>query len=422
MHISFSAGLAGKKRKMWHFAAYIFPLLVLEWWAGKVSLPWIAAIGIELLILYGANRFIIGSPSPGSWVGAILSIYISQLSFGLVNSVEAVLFPYIIGAPILYLLIIASTAASFGICAACYTIIVRSISPEEISQIAKAGGLLFPVVFFFTAELHIMQTSYTQAFYNDLSSVFFLENAGRHTALLFLQILGLASLFCTLYAYRHLYRSLQAQAQIQSLAQASQAQKVYVAEAKMRYEQTRAFRHDIKNHLSVLNGLLNSGKLEESKAYLLKLDAASTALSFPYQTGNPVVDILLGEKLELAKAKGIAAEVSLVIPWPCGIDDFDLCVIFANALDNAVCACQSVKGTKSIVIRGKRQGDFYMLAFENTCSDRPLPPPGTGLSNIRSVAEKYHGAMLTEKAGHIFSLNVLLDISLHPEDSSLQKP
>jgi len=36
-----------------------------------------------------------------------------------------------------------------------------------------------------------------------------------------------------------------------------------------------------------------------------------------------------------------------------------------------------------------------MLAFENTCSDNPLPPTGTGLSIIKAVTEKYHGAMLT---------------------------
>ena len=51
-----------------------------------------------------------------------------------------------------------------------------------------------------------------------------------------------------------------------------------------------------------------------------------------------------------------------------------------------------------------------MLTFENTCSDEPLPPVGTGLSNIRAVAEKYHGAVLTEKTGKRFSLNILLNI------------
>ena len=222
--------------------------------------------------------------------------------------------------------------------------------------------------------------------------------------------MGLAALLCTLYAYRQLCQGFQAQAELQSLTQAAHTQKVYITEAQARYEQTKSFRHDIKNHLSVLDGLLRSGKLEEGREYLKRLETVSASLSFPYQTGNPVVDILLGEKLGLVKE--IAAEVSLALPKPCGIDDFDLCVLFANALDNAITACRASDGAKTIRISGKRQGDFYMLTFENTCSGGPLPPAGTGLSNIRAVAEKYHGALLTEKNGQKFYLCVLLNTSL----------
>ena len=121
------------------------------------------------------------------------------------------------------------------------------------------------------------------------------------------------------------------------------------------------------------------------------------------------VDILLGEKLALAE--DLAAEVSLVLPRPCGIDDFDLCVLFANALDNAISACRACQGTGFVRVAGKRQGDFYLLMFENSCPDGPLPPAGTGMDNIRTVAEKYRGAVLTEKADGQFSLHVLLDIS-----------
>lgn len=414
MHIRFCASLTGKKRRVWHYVMYIFLFCVLDRLANRFSLPWGMAIGIELLILYEVNRFILGNRPSSSWAASILANYISQLSFGLVNSVEAVIFPHVAGSSLLYAMVIAATAASLTIYAACCTIVVKSISPEEIGHMTNVGCLLVPVLFFFTVELYIMQTSYTQ--------VYFAESAGKHTALLFLQALGLGALFCTLYAYRLLCRGLQARAEARSLSQAVQAQKTYIAEAKMRDEQTKAFRHDIKNHLSVLSGLLNSGRLEESAAYLQKLETASTALSCPYQTGNPVVDILLGEKLKLARADGIAAEVSLILPSPCGIDDYDLCVIFANALDNAICACQALAGEKSIRISGERQGDFYRLAFENTCLDNPLPPAGTGLSNIRAVTEKYHGAMLAEKRERRFSLNVLLNISLPPERISIQKP
>ncbi len=417
MHIVFASRLTGKKQKIWHLAVYFFLLCTMQWMFTTFAFPGVMAIGAQLLILYSVSRLALQNRRSVSWACAIFAVYISQLSFGIINSAEAILFPNMVGKILLYPMLLLATLTAFAICACCYAAVLKFLSLSEDHQTQYVGLLLFPGLFFFVTELYILQTSYSV-----LPPTVSLEEAGKHSALLFLQVLGLGALLCTLYAYQRLCHSLQAQAAFKSLSQAAQTQKVYIAEAQMRYAQTKAFRHDIRNHLSVLDGLLSSGKLEESRAYLQKLKTVSASLSFPHQTGNPVVDILLEEKLGLAKANGIAIEVSLLLPKPCGVDDFDLCVIFANALDNAVSACQAIEEAKSIQIRGKWQGDFYMLAFDNTCAGGPMPPMGTGLANIKSVAEKYHGAMLAEKKDQHYSLNVLLNISLHPESISNQKP
>lgn len=414
MHIAFSGRLIGKKVTLRPFSVYLSLLYILGWIFTKAAFSEIWSVSLQLITLYGVNRFILDGPRPVSLSSAIFCIYISQLSFGIVNSAESVFFPPLVGKALLYPLLLLATLAAFAICACCYAIILKLLAPTENRQTPYIGVLLFPGLFFLASELYILHTSY-----NITSLSLSPGIIGKHSALLFLQVLGLAALLCTLYAYRHLCRSLQVQAALQSLTQAARTQKVYIAEAQARYEQTKAFRHDIKNHLAVLNGLLNHGKLDESKAYLKKLETVSSALSFPYQTGNPVVDILLGEKLGLAKANGIASEVSLLLPQPCGIDSFDLCIIFANALDNAIAACKAGTEKPSVHITGRRQGDFYMLDFENTCSQEPLSPAGTGLSNIRAVAEKYHGAISAEKTGQHFSLSVLLNISLHADGISI---
>ena len=404
MHILFTGRLTGKKSKIWHFVLYFFQLCVIWFVSNRFSLSGTPSVIACVLALYAVGRFGMGNQRLASWLCAVLAFYISQLSFGIVNSVEAAFFPRFIGSPLLYLLLFAAQVLFFALCICCYHAVLGLLARTEDSWTPYLGLLLFPVLFFFAAELYILQMDYS--FFLPIIS---LEEVGKHSTLLLLQVSGLAALFCTLYAYRQLCQGFAAQAELQSLVQAAQAQKVYIAEAQARYEQTRTFRHDIKNHLSVLDGLLRGGRLEEGREYLKKLETASEALSFPYQTGNPVVDILLGEKLGLAKE--IPAEVSLVLPTPCGIDDFDLCVLFANALDNAITACHSCSGEKALHIGGRQQGDFYMLTFENTCPEGPLPPAGTGLSNIRTVAEKYHGAVQTEKTGGKFSLNILLNIS-----------
>ena len=404
MHIFFVERLTGKERALRHFAAYLLLLGMIQLASAGFALGEILSVAMGVLALYAVSRFGMGNQPSASWLAAVLAFYISQLSFGILNSVEAAVLPGFVGSPLLYLLLLLAQALFFGLCLGCYRAVRKLLTWTEDGQTPYIGLLLFPGLFFLTAELYILQTAYS-VFAPTIS----LEEVGRHSTLLLLQVMGLAALLCTLYAYRQLCRGFQAQAELQSLTQAAHEQKVYIAEAQARYEQTKSFRHDIKNHLSVLDGLLRSGKLEEGREYLKKLEAVSEALSFPYQTGNPVVDILLGEKLGLAKE--ITAEVSLVLPRPCGIDDFDLCVLFANALDNAITACRANDGAKAIRISGKQQGDFYMLTFENTCSSEPLPPAGTGLSNIKAVAEKYHGAMLIEKNGRQYYLSVLLNIS-----------
>ncbi len=404
MHIIFVSRLTGKKQKPLCFAVYILLLTALQLVSVRLSLSGTLSIAACVLELYAVSRFGMGNQPSVSWLAAVLAFYVSQLSLGIINSVEAALFPRFIGSPLLYLLLLAAQVLFFALCAGCYYAVLKLLAWTEDSQTPYIGLLLFPGLFFFASELYILETAYS--FFAPIVS---LEEVGKHSTLLLLQVMGSAALLCTLYAYRQLCQGFQAQAELQSLTQAAHTQKVYITEAQARYEQTRSFRHDIKNHLSVLDGLLRSGKLEEGREYLKKLEAVSESLSFPYQTGNPVVDILLGEKLGLAKE--IGSEVSLVLPKPCGIDDFDLCVLFANALDNAIAACRAHDGAKAIRISGKQQGDFYMLTFENTCSDAPLPPAGTGLSNIKAVAEKYHGALLTEKNGQRFYLSVLLNAS-----------
>lgn len=402
----FLSVLTGKTPKGNLFAAYSFLLLALSYVMPPFDLPELCTIGLHTTILYGIVRFLMQNHRTISWVASVLTVSISQLSFGIVNSVQAILCPRWVNAPHLYLAHILAILSSFLICVFCYTAVAKILFFKEDLHSPYLCLLLFPELFFFATEQYILSTSY-----RTIPTALSFSEIGKHAGLLLIQVLGIVALLCTSYAYQRICRNFHIQSELRSVTQAAQAQKIYISEAQMRYDQTKSFRHDIKNHLSILDALLKNGQLKESRAYLKKLETASTALSFPYQTGNAVVDILLCEKLGIAKANGINTEVSLLLPRPCEIDDFDLCILFANALDNAVAECQSIEEDPFLSIRGEQQGDFYLLEFHNTCSSTPMPPMGTGLSNIKSVAEKYHGAMSAKKNDTQFCLNILLNIS-----------
>lgn len=405
MHLVFISCLAGKRLKLGYCGGYLLLACTMQ--------SYLLSIAGMLLALCLLARFPLGLKWSVSGVAALLSVYVSQVSFGMVNSLESILFPALVGRDVLFLLVILATLLALALCGGCYWLLLQKLSLGDTVYRPDLWLLLLPSLFLFTAELYILQTAYAYLAPGP-------SEPGKHLLLFLLQVLGLVVLLCTLYAYQRVCAGLEAQQALSALTLAAQAQKNYVSEASLRYEKTRSFRHDLKNHLSVLDGLLQTGAVEEARAYLDKLEATASALSFPIQTGEAAVDTLLGEKLTLARDCEIETTVSLVLPRDGTVDALDWCVIFANALDNAVQASLLVEGRRTLSLRGERQGDFYHLDFENTCLPGPMPPLGVGLSNIKAVAEKYHGAMLAEKEDTRFRLNVLLNISEQPDDSSRQ--
>ena len=243
-----------------------------------------------------------------------------------------------------------------------------------------------------------------------------------HGQMLVMYLLGLASLFCILFSYKKLQQIFRLSTEISLLEQQEHSLNQYVEEAKTRYDETKSFRHDIRNHIAVVKKLLQNGKLEEAITYMEDLDDMAEKMSFPCSTNNPVVDILVGNKLGIAKSMGIDVDCSLLLPYPCGVRDIDICIVLSNALDNAIHAAKSldVGMEKYIRVSGRIQGDFLMMEIQNSFHGKGTFKKGTGLSNVKKVAERYGGAMSIETQENVFVLHVLLIIPQHSESSTQQ--
>ncbi len=225
-----------------------------------------------------------------------------------------------------------------------------------------------------------------------------------------------------MFSYKKLLENFHLHTKLSLLEQEEHSLNQYVAEAKNRYEKTKSFRHDIKNHLAVLKKLLQEGKTEQAVSYMGDMDEITEQLSFLCNTNNPAADILIENKLGMAKNMGIDVSCSLSLQYPCLIRDIDFAVILSNAMDNAVYACKSMDDDdeKYIHVDGKIQGDFILIEIENSCQNKGAFKKGTGLLNIQTVVEKYHGAVDIKAQNHSFLLSVLLIIPPHSESISQQ--
>ena len=321
-------------------------------------------------------------------------------------------------------------AASFFLSGFCYYIVYRYFSRDDlypVDDFDTTMGIQQMFLIFVPILMIFIMSNYIGAIEYDFQFEILVDKGPAthffsHGQMLVMYFLGLASLFCILFSYKKLQQNFRLSNKISLLEQQEHSLNQYVEEAKARYDRTTSFRHDIRNHIAVVKKLLQCGKLEEAVSYMEDLDDMAEKMSFPCSTNNPVVDILVGNKLGIAKSMGIDADCSLLLPYPCGIRDIDICIVLSNALDNAIHAVRGLDDSieKYIRVSGRIQGDLLMIEIENSFPGKGVFKKGRGLSNIKKVVEKYDGAMNIETQENVFVLHVLLFIPQHPESSPQQ--
>lgn len=386
----------------------------------KVPAGTMATTFLFLLLFIAGGIFICKANVVLAILYAILSIEIMQLSYGIFNSLLSILYPRIVSKnPIVIgnIFMIAGSMLSLAVAVLCYHILYQHFFYQETIQ-----NQSYPLMLLIPTFMIVFVGEYINFnIYGNIITEESIKNI-NHYQMLIIQFLGILSLFCMMYAYKKLVESFQIKMKLSLLEQEIHSLNQYVDEAKTRYEKTKSFRHDIKNHITIITELLKNNQLEQALDYTEDMESMIEDLSFPCNTNHPVLDILLGNKLGIARSNGIDVSCSLFLPYPCFIHEIDFCIILSNALDNAISACKKIDRTKEkyIYVTGAIQGDFILLEIKNSFLGKEPIRWGTGLANIKAVAEKYHGAVNIKTQDAAFVLSVLLIIPQQGEYISQQ--
>lgn len=122
-------------------------------------------------------------------------------------------------------------------------------------------------------------------------------------------------------------------------------QKIYDSDREM-----RRFRHDINAQLRYLELQLADGKTEDALEHLHAIGNHFGELAVPqYRTGNELLDVIINQKVQEAKEKGITVEFGGKMDRPDFMDSYDLCALFSNMLDNCIEACEALREEKRVV-------------------------------------------------------------------------
>ena len=198
---------------------------------------------------------------------------------------------------------------------------------------------------------------------------------------------------------------------------------IYYQSLQQQEQQVRQLRHDLRNHLTVVQGLLEKADIQGAIGYLEQIAGSPALRGTRRLCENDVANAVLAAKAEAMGRAGIAGDLSVSLPRDLPIADTDLAALLGNALDNAI---EGVQGAadRRITLRCKADKGLFMLRLENTVGGAVRPDLATtkadksahgfGIPGMREIAERYGGTLEAGRRGKHFELVACLPLAPSP--------
>lgn len=181
----------------------------------------------------------------------------------------------------------------------------------------------------------------------------------------------------------------------------------------------KKIKHDIKNHLLVISGFINDNKGAEAQDYIKEVTGNVDNICSYISLEDPVINYIVNSKIEAANNKliNVKTVVDSAISMP-GINEYELCSIIGNILDNAI---ENTKSDGNMIIDiGAKKGYFNIsvknsvdsfnnLSLETTKADKENH--GLGLSIIKENISKYNGILDIYNEDDMFCVSAYLPYS-----------
>lgn len=172
------------------------------------------------------------------------------------------------------------------------------------------------------------------------------------------------------------------------------------------YKNTRRVVHDTKNHNFAILKYIEEKRYDELMTYVKTSYKELERTYAAFNTGNLVIDSFLSNYKNIAKEHDIIFTVSLNVEAArIPVEDYDLCIILGNLLDNCFNACKELVASDrwiEINIYIDENNTFVI----NSCnraknlSENMKPKEslehGFGTANIYRTVKKNHGTMAVD--------------------------
>lgn len=189
---------------------------------------------------------------------------------------------------------------------------------------------------------------------------------------------------------------------LERASQLAGLREVYYQGLRQQESQVRQLRHDLRNHLTVIQGLLEKRDTQGAISYLEQMAGSPALQGRKRFCDNETANVVLSAKAEAMEQAGITADFAVSLPKDLPVADTDLAALLGNALDNAIKGVQNA-AVKKITLRCRVDKGLLMLRLENSVGGEVNPDLSTtkadksshgfGLPGMREIAERYGGTL-----------------------------
>lgn len=229
----------------------------------------------------------------------------------------------------------------------------------------------------------------------------------------------LFSTFFTLYLYEWLAKQAETIQNQEQYEQHLKTQLKHLDDILITQKQVKKFKHDFNNFQIGLQAYLENNDIDGASKYLKVLREKTNNSCNIIETGNTALDAILSTKIAIAESKGIEVSTKIQIPEEISVDPIDMCIIFGNALDNAIEACERTENTdKKISITIICKDKAVLCKVVNT-APKPINSVletskvdkqnhGFGLENMKTALSKYNANPSIERTDTKFTLKFVI--------------
>jgi hypothetical protein len=229
----------------------------------------------------------------------------------------------------------------------------------------------------------------------------------------------LFSTFFTLYLYERLAKQAEDIKIQQQYEQHLKTQLKHLDDILITQNQIKKFKHDFSHYIIGLQAYLEKHDCSGALNHIKDLKKRFSSGEAIVETGNTALDAILSTKKALAESRNIRFITKIQIPEQLSIDSVDMCIVFGNALDNAIEACDKVNDLDkeiSLTIICQDKALFCRITntappasksvFKTTKADKDNH--GYGLKNIKNALAKYNSTPTIEHNGNEFTLKFVI--------------